>query len=163
MNQKCDKKENKIKDRNKENKNENEFHSLFFLFTFTLYLFCIFFVYIHFVFSLFTFILCFLCLHSLCVFSFYIHFVCFLFINVLTSFSFWFLTWASENVSSIASILIRLSSHRWVIYCCDKYWSWYDYNEHGLEKDITSNCKISMKWASQKELKEMIDWTSEIR
>ena len=98
----------------------------FFLFTFILYLFCIFFVYIYFVFFLFTFILYFLCLHSLCVFSFYSYFVYFLFINVLTSFSFWFLTWTNENVSSVASILIRLFSHKWVIYHCNKYWSWYD-------------------------------------
>ena len=129
-----------------------------FIHFFYLHSFCI-----HFAFSLFTFILCFLCSHSLCVFFVYIHFVCFFIINVLTSFSFWFLTWASENVNSIASILIRFSSCRWVIYCCDKYWSWYNYNEHDSEKDIISNCKASMKWASQKESEKMIDQISKIR
>ena len=102
-------------------------HFVFILHFFYLHSFCVFFVHIHFVFSLFTF--------TLCIF----------FISVLTSFSFWFLTWASENVSSVASILIRLSSCRWVIYCCDKYWSWYDYSKHDLKKDIISNCKTSMK------------------
>ena len=148
MNQKHDKKEDKMKDKNEENESKSEFYSLSFFvyiyFVFTLHFLClhslcVFFVHIHFVFSLFTFIL---------YVFFYIHFVCFFFISVLTSFSFWFLTWASENVSSVASILIRLSSHRWVIYHCDKYWSWYDYNKHSSEKDIISNCKASMKWTS---------------
>ena len=122
------------------------------------FIYFLFFIYIHFI-----FILHFLCLHSLCMFSFYIHFVCFLFISVLTSFSFWFLTWASENVNSVASILIRLSSCRWVIYCCDKYWSWYDYSKHNLKKNIISNCKANMKWASQKESKKMIDQINNIK
>ena len=69
MNQKHDKKEDKMKDKNEKNKSENEFHLFFF------------FIYIHFV-----FILHFLCLHSLCVFFVHIHFVFSLFTFILCVF-----------------------------------------------------------------------------
>ena len=78
MNQKHDKKEDKMKDKNEKNESESEFHSLSF--------FCLHSLCIHFAFSLFTFTLCFLCSHSLCVFFVYIHFVCCLFTFTLCVF-----------------------------------------------------------------------------